>query len=196
VDYLTGNVQQAAYRTLGTVCTPAEYPALRRAAGGIAVTFDLVEIAGAAELAPEVYYSQTYQDLLTSAGDIVCWTNDILTVDKESASGDLLNLVTVIETADNCRREEALARARDLTADRLHAFHRAERTLPDLCTARNLTAEEADNLTACVALLRAWIRGHAEWGLSTSRYPSHPLTPDALDELMTLPAERPMKLGT
>ncbi|HZS19387.1 MAG TPA: hypothetical protein VFA63_00175, partial [Pseudonocardiaceae bacterium] len=109
MEYLAGNLQQAAYRGLGDVCDLAEYGVLRRAAGGILVTFDLIEIAGGAELPPAVYYSRTYQRLLTTSGDVVCWTNDVLTVEKEAAAGDLLNLVTVLQSAHLCTRSEALA---------------------------------------------------------------------------------------
>jgi hypothetical protein len=189
-EYLAGNVQQAAYRALGDLCDPAEYPALRRAAGGIALTFDLIEIAGGAELVPEVYYSHTYQRLLTTAGDVVCWTNDILTVEKETAAGDLLNLVAVIEAADRCTRDRALARAGELTAERLDDFHRAERELPGLCAALGLSEAHRRDLASCVALLRAWICGHAEWGVTTSRYAGHPADTDWLEELMVVPADR------
>jgi hypothetical protein len=189
-EYLTGNVQQVAYRALGDVCDPVEYPALRRAAGGIAVTFDLIEIAGGAELAPQVYYSRAYQRLLTAAGDVVCWTNDILTVEKETAAGDLLNLVVVIEAAERCTRDQALARAGELTAERLDDFHRAERELPGLCAALGLSETDRRGLASCVALLRAWICGHAEWGLTTSRYAAPPADTDWLEELMVIPADR------
>ena len=189
-DYFAGNVQQAAYRALGDVCDPADYPVLRRAAGGIAVTFDLVELAGGAELAPEVYYSRAYQRLLTTAGDVVCWTNDILTVGKETRAGDLLNLVVVIEAADRCSRARALARARDLTGERLRAFHRAETDLPDLCAALGLNEAERNGLTACVAGLRSWIGGHAEWGVTTSRYADRPGGGEYLEDLMPVPAGR------
>ncbi|OAR22590.1 hypothetical protein A8W25_23535 [Streptomyces sp. ERV7] len=184
LEYLAGNLQQAAYRGLGDVCDLAEYGALRRAAGGILVTFDLIEIAGAAELPPSVYYSRTYQRLLTAAGDVVCWTNDVLTLDKETAAGDLLNMVTVLQRARRRSRSEALARARDLIGRRLADFQRAEEDLPGLCTALDLDRTHQQALTACVGLLRAWMRGHAAWGISTSRYAPVPADPAYLEELI------------
>ncbi|GAA0593469.1 terpene synthase family protein [Streptomyces crystallinus] len=186
LEYLTGNLQQAAYRRLGDLCDLTEYGVLRRAAGGILVTFDLIEIVGAAELAPSVYFSRTYQRLLTAAADVVCWTNDVLTVEKETAAGDLLNLVTVLQrTRTRTRtRNEALARARALLTRRLDDFHRAEEDLPGLCAALELDRTQQQALAACVGLLRAWMRGHADWGMSTSRYACPPADPGYLEELI------------
>ncbi|HEY3692504.1 MAG TPA: hypothetical protein VGL46_19815 [Pseudonocardiaceae bacterium] len=189
MEYLAGNLQQAAYRGLGDVCDLAEYGVLRRAAGGILLTFDLIEIAGGAELPPAVYYSRTYQRLLTTSADVVCWTNDVLTVEKEAAAGDLLNLVTVLQSAHLCTRSEALVQARDLIGGRLDDFHRAERALPVLCAALELDHTQRQALTACADLLRAWMRGHAEWGISTSRYSCLPTDPGYLEELIPGPAE-------
>ncbi|MDI2131137.1 terpene synthase family protein [Yinghuangia seranimata] len=189
LDYLAGNLRQAAYRALGDVCDLAEYGALRRAAGGILVTFDLVEIAGGAELLPPVYYSRTYQRLLTAAGDVVCWTNDVLTLEKETATGDLLNLVTVLRAAHGGRRSDALARAQALMEGRLDDFLRAERDVPNLCTALALDPAQRQSLTACVDVLRAWMRGHAAWGLATSRYGRLPADPGYLEELIPEPAD-------
>lgn len=188
LEYLAGNLRQAAYRGLGDVCDLAEYGPLRRAAGGILVTFDLVEIAGGAELPPSVYYSRTYQRLLAAAGDVVCWTNDVLTIDKEAAAGDLLNLVTVLQRAHRRTPAEALARARALIARRLDDFQRAEEDIPGLCEALRLDRTQRQGLTACVGLLRAWMRGHAEWGISTSRYAGPPADPAYLEDLIPGPA--------
>lgn len=189
LEYLAGNLQQAAYRVLGDVCDLPEYAVLRRAAGGVLLTFDLVEIAGGAELEPSAYYSRTYQRLLTACGDVVCWTNDILTVEKETAAGDLLNLVTVLQSADRCTRGEALARARDLVGSRLADFHRAERDLPELCAALALDGARRRVPAACADLLRAWMRGHAEWGIATSRYSGLPADPGYLEDLVPGPAD-------
>ncbi|MBY8883031.1 terpene synthase family protein [Actinacidiphila acidipaludis] len=183
-EYLAGNVQQAAYRVLGDVCDLGEYAVLRRAAGGVLVTFDLVEFAGGSELPPAVYYSRTYQRLLTAAGDVVCWTNDILTVEKESAAGDLLNLVTVLRESRRCARSTAFVQARELVDGRLGDFHRAARDLPDLCAALELDGTQRQALAACVELLRAWMRGHADWGLSTGRYAPLPADPGYLEDLL------------
>ncbi|MFI1170185.1 terpene synthase family protein [Streptomyces melanogenes] len=184
LEYLAGNLQQAAYRGLGDVCHLAEYGALRRAAGGILITFDLIEFAGGSELPPSVYYSRTYQRLLRAAGDVVCWTNDVLTVEKETAAGDLLNLVTVLQRAHHCPPGEARARARELISRRLDGFRRTEEDVPGLCAALALDGTEQQALTACVALLRAWMGGHAAWGITTSRYARLPADPAYLEELI------------
>lgn len=184
LEYLAGNLHQAAYRGLGDVCDLAEYGVLRRAAGGILVTFDLIEIAGGAELPPAVYYSRVYQRLLAAAGDVVCWTNDVLTIDKEAAAGDLLNLVTVLQRAHDRTRGDALAGAGGLVAHRLDDFLGAEEDLPALVTALGLDRTQRQALTACVDLLRAWMGGHAAWGISTSRYARLPDDPAYLEELI------------
>jgi hypothetical protein len=88
-----------------------------------------------------------------------------------------------------CTRSEALAQARDLIGSRLDEFHRTERALPGLCAALGLDHPQRHALTACAELLRAWMRGHAEWGISTSRYSCLPTDPGYLEELIPDPAE-------
>ena len=131
-----------------------------------------------------MYYSRTYQRLLRAAGDVVCWTNDVLTVEKETASGDLLNLVTVLQRAHRCPPGEARARARELISRRLDGFRRTEEAVPGLCAMLALDGAEQQALTACVALLRAWMGGHAAWGVTTSRYAPAPADPAYLEELI------------
>jgi hypothetical protein len=187
MEYFAGNLQQSAYRLRGDVCDLTDYAALRRAAGGVLVTFDLAECIGGAELPPALYYSRTCQRLLAAAGDVVCWTNDVLTVEKEAAAGDLLNLVTVLEADRSCTRGAALVQARDLVGGRLQDFRRSERTLPDLCGALELDPAEREALTSWAGLLRAWMRGHADWGLTTSRYGGPAAGPGRLEDLIPGP---------
>ncbi|MFE3068474.1 terpene synthase [Streptomyces sp. NPDC059247] len=169
VDYLSACVWQAAHRQAAEVPSPDAFPARRRAFGAIMPTFDLVERTEAGALPPSLYYSRPYQDLLVAAADVVCWTNDLMTVEKEAAQGDPHNLVLVTAHHRGLDRHAASLAVARACEERLATHGRARRELraptrtPDADTRR----QDADR---CAGALLVWTRGHLEWGLDTPRY--------------------------
>lgn len=169
-DYLSACVWQAAHRQAGQVPRPDVFPRWRRACGAILPSFDLVERADGGALPSCVSYSRPYQDLLLAAADLVCWTNDLMTVDKEAAHGDPHNLVLV--TAHD-RRQDRRTAATEVAAaceHRMRTYTSACRDLTDLTATLGLPDTVRDHADRCAASLLVWIRGHLEWGLRTPRY--------------------------
>ncbi len=143
---------------------------MRRDAGAIWPSFDLVEWVAGAALPSALYLSASYQALLTAAADVVCWTNDIMTLDKELAHDDRQNLVCVLKQDRDCSLQQAIDEVVDLTDTRISDFLAIERTLPSLLERLALPPGERRVVGACVAMLRAWMRGHVEWGVEADRY--------------------------
>jgi Terpene synthase family 2, C-terminal metal binding len=67
-----------------------------RTAGAMIPTFDLIEFVHDLDLPVQLRVHPLYFDLVASAADVVCWTDDLVTVDKEMAHGDVHNLVIVL----------------------------------------------------------------------------------------------------
>jgi hypothetical protein len=167
-EYLVGCHWEATNRTQGTVPLLDEYPANRRAAGAIMPSLDLMEFAAGEFLPDSVYADADYRRAVTAAADVVCWTDDVATVAKERARGDVHNLVIVLAHGDVRRdwnRAEMTATA--MFEERLNEFLDAERVL--LAPGPTVDAHR-DQVARNVAGLRAWMRGHLEWGLETARY--------------------------
>ncbi|GGZ51125.1 hypothetical protein GCM10010387_51880 [Streptomyces inusitatus] len=169
-DYLSAGVWQAAHRQAAQIPGPDVFPHWRRAFGAIMPTFDLVERAHGGALPSSVYYSRPYQDLLIAAADLVCWTNDLMTVDKEAAHGDLHNLVLVVAHDRLQDRPTAAAEVSAACERRLHAYTAGCRDLTALTAALRLPDAVRHHADHCAAALRVWTRGHLEWGLRTPRY--------------------------
>lgn len=172
LEYLTACVWQATHRAVGDLLSEETYPEMRRRAGAIMPSFDLVEIACGNVLDPAVYYSKSYQRLLISAANVVCWTNDVMTWEKEAQLGDPHNLVLLTSTARDMPIEQAVA----------HVVAEADREVGRFLAAeRELAPECREALAGCVASLRAWMRGHVDWGRKTVRYSG--ITPPHVEEL-------------
>lgn len=161
-EYLDGCVWEAANRATSLVPTPEEYPAARRAAGAIIPAFDLIEFSTRTYLVDAIYDLTTYQEALHAAADVVCWTDDLATVAKEYARGDVHNLVIVLAHHRKISWTDAVREAGRLLTERINDFLHAERTL--------LTTAPITPLVANLVGLRQWMRGHLDWGIETARY--------------------------
>nr|WP_246619661.1 terpene synthase [Streptomyces corallincola] len=159
-DYLAACVWQAAHRQGGQVPSLAEFPSRRRAFGAVMPMFDLIEKTDRVLLPASLHSSRPGQDMLLAAADLVCWTNDLMTADKEAAYGDPHNLVLVTAHHRELDRQAAVGIVADACEERLRTHYRAHRELTG-------SHGEADHYAAALLI---WVRGHLEWGLRTPRY--------------------------
>jgi hypothetical protein len=171
-EYLSGCVWQAAHRQSGQVPNPDAFAQWRRAFGAIMPSFDLIERTDGGALPSSVYYSRPYQDLLIAAADVVCWTNDLMTVDKEAEQGDLHNLVLVTAHHHNQDRQAATATVSAACEQRIATYLAGCQDLSGLTATLDLSDVVRSHVDRCSAALGVWIRGHLEWGYETPRYQS------------------------
>lgn len=186
VDYFRAYVWQAAQRREKTISDLDVFPRLRRDAGAIMPSFDLVEFIESSTLPPSLYYSRAFQRLLVAAANVVCWTNDIMTIEKEMARGDNQNFVAVVREATRVSLDQAVADVADRTGREIESFLAAEADLPRTFTALLLGDEQRVKALACVETLKAWMRGHVDWGKETARYVEFggSATPEYFDDLL------------
>jgi terpene synthase-like protein len=171
-DYLNGCEWEAANRAHGRVPCLDEFPSRRRTAGAIWPSLDLLEFVTDAPLPDRVYGDPLFAEMCEAAADVVCWTDDLLTLDKERACGDVHNLVIVLERATGCTTTVAMMRAAHQIDSRLADFMRCECRLEEMFG--RIRADDAVQVAAqkYTAGLRNWMRGHLDWGLHTIRYHS------------------------
>lgn len=171
-DYLNGCEWEAANRANGQVPCLDEFPSRRRTAGAIWPSLDLLEYVTDAPLPDWVYGDPLFAEMCEAAADVVCWTDDVLTLEKERACGDVHNLVIVIEHATGCTTTAAMMRAAHQIDSRLADFVRCERRLEEMFG--RIRVDDAVRVAAekYATGLRNWMRGHLDWGLHTIRYHS------------------------
>lgn len=171
-DYLNGCEWEAANRAHGRVPSLDEFPSRRRMAGAIWPSLDLLEFVTDEPLPDRVYGDPLFAEMCEAAADVVCWTDDVLTLDKERAHGDVHNLVIVLEHATGCTTTAAMMRASHHIDSRLADFMRCERRHPGMLDRLGVDGPGQQATQQYVTGLRNWMRGHLDWGLHTIRYHS------------------------
>ncbi|MGB3437503.1 MAG: terpene synthase family protein [Actinophytocola sp.] len=177
-DYLTACRWESANRQANRTPTVTEFPAARRDAGAIWPSLDLLEYAIGETLPDCLYLSEPFQELVTAAADVVCWTDDIFTVEKERAHGDVHNYVLILERYESMSPEQATHRLEDMIAKRVAEFQKI--AMGNLANLQEQALKNASYSTVSSILsgLRDWMRGHLDWGMTTVRYQhlAYPLT--------------------
>jgi 5-epi-alpha-selinene synthase len=108
VEYFASLQQEAANRLHQQIPNVQAYIANRRLTAASTVCLDLIELVHHIEIPVEVYESQSFQTILNSVYDIVHWTNDVYSLPKELARGEVNNLVVVVQYEEGGSLQDAL----------------------------------------------------------------------------------------
>ncbi|MEV7013560.1 terpene synthase family protein [Streptosporangium sp. NPDC051022] len=161
-------LEQADNRVNGRVPSVEDYPRLRRRANGEHM-FNLFEVAHRAEIPAPLARTSAWSELCAAANDITAWCNDIASYDRESASGDTTNYVTVFRHALGCDTRTAVEQVKQQIRRRLDDLRNARRLLGQethrlhLDDQRHPIAQVADTLTDLPGT-------HFGWLLDSGRY--------------------------
>ncbi|MFB9909037.1 terpene synthase family protein [Allokutzneria oryzae] len=135
---------------------------LRRRCSGIAPTLDLIEVTAATALPEEVVETAEFRSLRNAVNDVVCVTNDVFSLSKDLAQGEMKNIVIAMRHAERLDLAEAVDRAVRLVARRTHDFERAER---DLSAVAGRTWDQVERV---VESMRYFMSGCLDWHRTTS----------------------------
>jgi hypothetical protein len=163
LDTMAGALREIQHRENGVPLLYSEYVALRRDAGAVVPCLDLIEVCAKVELAPEVYHSATYQEIVLAATDVISWTNDLYSVAKEEACGIVTNLVLVLQHERGLDQDQASSAVRALINDRVGDLLAAERRLLEPTSAIRFDRAAQDALRRCTASVRDWVAGSNYW---------------------------------
>jgi hypothetical protein len=168
----TAAVWEAGNRVRGIVPDEQTYVEKRRHTGAIYVCMDLIDITEHLDVPEALYDAPEFTAALNAACNVVCWTNDIYSLEKERSLGEIHNLVYLVERHRGLEPEEAMAEVCAATSAETRRFLTAERELLQAYPG------DAGLLEPYVAGMRSWIRGNLDWSASTKRYrPSVEATP-------------------
>ncbi|MFB6844422.1 terpene cyclase [Streptomyces sp. NPDC056373] len=155
---------EADNRARGAIPDVPSYVENRRHTGAIYVCMDLIEVVERIDLPADVYDSEPFARALRAACDVVCWTNDVYSLDKETALGEYHNLVTVVQHAHALTTAQAIDRVTGLITDEVESFGRWE------AEALRCLPGHTDLLEPYFAGMRSWMRGNFDWSARTRRY--------------------------
>lgn len=166
VAWLRTNQDMLRHRSDHAVLTPEAYAAWRRVSGATGWFFDLIEYAEDAELTQAEWSAPACRELREAAADVIGWTNDLFSLDKELASGETANLVLVLRHHRRLPLREAVAEAQRLHSRRvgeLTAAVRALRAEPTTASRRAVIRRYTDGI-------HAWARGFLDFSRASDRY--------------------------
>ncbi|MFD9010391.1 terpene synthase family protein [Streptomyces sp. NPDC059552] len=168
-DWLHSYPAEAEDRIQQRMPTIDAYRRHRRLSSGMLVFVDLVEFAAGADLPAELRQSEAMGVLRGSTAEHMGLVNDMHSVSKEQAAGQLHNAVSLLQHHQRISLQEALHRVNDLATSCLDAFEAAAARLPD-----------HPDAARCVQGYRLLMRGAFDCYAATDRYLiPHPGGPDA-----------------
>lgn len=163
-DYFDACLWEAANRAAGRVPSVADYVHYRPATGGLLTDVDLIEVAEHLFLPDEVRLRPDVQALVSMCNNVVCWSNDIISLPKETRRGDVHNLVLALKAAHDLSLQEAVDAAAAMHDREAARFLEVEAALPSF-------GKEVDAaLSRYVGVLRSWMRGNLDWSFESGRY--------------------------
>ena len=178
VDHLElhrlGVRREAENRVTGRVPGLDEYPLLRRQTAGMFV-WDLVEAILEVEVPSELASSVEWTNLTAAVSDVVAWCNDVASLPRESARGEIHNYVVVAAEALSMERAVATDWVLARIVDRLADVHAAAGALPGLFTQHEVPRRTAAEVSNVACVFTSAPRAYIEWLLTSERYsPAEP----------------------
>jgi hypothetical protein len=142
------------------------YVQLRRKSTG-RLLMDLMERCAQIEVPPGLYTSAHVDEALSACTDILGWVNDLYSLPKELAHGEVNNVVIVLQAALGTSLGEAIRLAKEWVANRVEAYLRtSELVLSGLAPG---SADEA-TMRRYFSALRAWLGAWPRWHQLSARY--------------------------
>jgi 5-epi-alpha-selinene synthase len=162
--YFTANVWEATNRLHGTMPDAASYRAMRPFTGAVYTYLQMIEFTEQLDLPSDVRDHPDVQRLGQMANNCICWSNDIISLEKELLHGDVHNLVLILGAEQRLALQEAV--------DQVAALHDAEICgfIALAAQLRSFDAAADMDLQRYIAGMRSWMRANLDWSAATARY--------------------------
>ncbi|CCH32724.1 (-)-beta-caryophyllene synthase [Actinosynnema sp. NPDC047251] len=179
--YFVGNLEESVAREGMSGESVEDYLRLRAMTIGTTPVYDLCERTQHFEIPDEVLHSHHVQAMRDLATEIVVLCNDVASTIKESARGETLNAVLLLERHHEAERGPAVARVQRMVEARLAAFRRLRDRTSRTCAALDLTAEQCDRVDRYVrTALMSVVRGNYDWQQRSARFSADDARPGSL----------------
>ena len=167
-EYFTANVWEATNRRQRHIPDADSYCAMRLFTSAVYPCLLLIELTEGLHLPSEVYDHPDVQHLSKMANNVISWSNDIVSLEKELRQGDVHNLALILSHEQNLSLQTAVDRVSALHDAEVYAFMALARRLP------SFTPTVDVDLQRYVSGMRFWMRANWDWSLGTLRYQSMP----------------------
>ncbi|MFB6482847.1 terpene cyclase [Streptomyces virginiae] len=170
--YFATQAHEAIGRLRGTPADMETYLQVRRGIAGTDLPLSLGERAAGITVPITAFHSPQLRIMRQAAIDVTFMCNDVYSLEKEEARGDVDNLVLVIEHTRSCTRDEAITAARREVDGRVERFQELALQVPAMCRQLGLTGPERTGVATYVEVMGTWMSGYHAWQTQTRRYTS------------------------
>jgi avermitilol synthase len=168
--YFAAHAHEAVNRCRGVPTDMDQYLQVRRGIAATALPVSLGERAAGISVPAAALHSPQLRIMREIAVDVTLMCNDVYSLEKEEARGDMDNLVLVIEHARHCSREQSVAAARQEIDQRCARFQQLALDVPEMSRRIGLTSSQQAAVDAYVQVMTAWMGGYHAWETETLRY--------------------------
>ncbi|ALC24844.1 isoafricanol synthase [Streptomyces pristinaespiralis] len=168
--YLAAHVGEAHHRNADRLPSLEQFLEVRRHSIGVQPCLDFTERCGGYALPDELYRSFPLREMREITGDVVIFVNDIVSLVKELAAGDINNSVVIEREHKGCTLEESVEHITALANARTARFARLAASLPGTLADLGVPAPSREHVSHYVDGMRHVMAGNLSWSLATSRY--------------------------
>jgi hypothetical protein len=168
--YMAAYQGEAANRNADRLPTLERFLTLRRDSIGVQPCLDFTERCGGYALPDELHGSFPLREMREITGDVVIFVNDIVSLVKELAAGDVNNSVVVLSEQRGCSLDEAVEHIAELANARTARFGELAAALPGLLDGLGVPAGLRGPVDHYVEGMGHLMAGNLAWSLATSRY--------------------------
>ncbi|MEW2634359.1 isoafricanol synthase [Streptomyces sp. NPDC048389] len=168
--YMAAHQGEAANRNADRLPTPEQFLELRRHSIGVQPCLDFTERCGGYALPDDLHGSFPLREMREITGDVVIFVNDIVSLVKELAAGDVNNSVVVLSEQRGCALDEAVEHIAERANARTARFNELAAALPRLLDDMRVPAEVRGHIGHYVEGMGHLMAGNLAWSLATSRY--------------------------
>jgi hypothetical protein len=166
--HLSGVVVEAESKAAGRRPAVEDYIRLRRATSAAYVAHVLTEFATGAPLPDSVHGHPAVQAYSAAGNDLLSWFNDLLSLDRDEATGGGHNLVLALSGEFGMSTAEAIETATVMWRRRMESFTGLRAAVPTFGAALDVSVRRY------LEGVDRSVRGTIDWSLETTRYQTPP----------------------
>ncbi|ELY92602.1 terpene synthase family protein [Natrialba taiwanensis] len=142
----------------------------RRHGAALYPSFAMSELERDISLSTDVYHREDVTALRESAANIIAWSNDVFSLQRELVNDRVSNLIVTIREEQGCSLQEAVTEVCELIEAEIRRF--------EALSHRIAVASDTDaDLLAYRNALKHWISGYLEWCKESPRFETSHDTP-------------------
>jgi hypothetical protein len=168
--YFASYPHEAVNRRSRAIPTIDDYLTIRRGSAATESVTDMVERLNRIEVPLAAFHSPQLRIMRQVAADVPFMCNDVYSYEKETARGDVYNLVTVLCHERRQSVEQAVSEIQDMVAEQVHRFAELRDQVGLMMDHLALSDPQRQHVRRYVTGLGDWLCGHNDWMTQTVRY--------------------------